>query len=140
MADYTSAHLIWRQGLRFQATSGSGHEVTLDSPATPGHAGAAPMELVAMGIAGCTAMDVVAILDKMHQQVDSCRVDITAERAPANPRYMTAIEIVYTLAGPGLDHGRVERAVALSRSTYCSAMASLRPDCLMTHRIEIVDS
>lgn len=140
MAEHTSAHLIWQQGLRFQATSASGHDVTLDSPSIPGHAGPSPMELVAMGIAGCTAMDVVVILEKMHQQIDSYRVDITAERAPANPKYFAAIEIVYTLAGPGLDSGRVERAVALSHSTYCSAMASLRPDCPITHRIEIVSS
>lgn len=140
MADATKAELEWQGGLRFAARSGSGHEVALDSPTRPEHQGASPMELVLVGVAGCTAMDVVAILEKMREPLAALVVSVVGERAPSHPKYFTAIEIVYSASGEGLSREKVERAVELSHERYCSAVASLRPDCRVTTRIELADA
>ncbi len=139
MAERTTATLAWQSGLRFEARSQSGHAVTIDAPGRPGHAGAGPMEHLLIGVAGCTAMDVVAILGKMHQQLTGLEVEIAGERAATNPKYYTAVTLTYRLRGRALDHDKVERAVSLSHSTYCSALASLRPDCSVTTAIEITE-
>ncbi len=138
MAEELKARLTWKGGMQFAATGEkSGHSVVLDSPAHEGCAGPSPMELLLMGVAGCTAMDVVAILAKMRQNLTALTVDIIGERAPTNPKYYTAITLVYRLAGEGLEREKVERAVQLSHQTYCSALASLRPDCRVTTQIEL---
>lgn len=137
MAERTTTKLVWQSGMRFEAHSASGHTLTVDSPGRPGHAGAGPMELLLIGVAGCTAMDVVAILEKMREKLAGLEVEIAAERAAANPKYYTAVTLTYRLRGKGLDRNKVERAVELSHSTYCSALASLRPDCAVTTAIEI---
>lgn len=95
------------------------------------------MELFLVGIAGCTAMDVVAILDKMRVPPASLTVTVIGERAPVNPKVYTGIDLHYRLAGPGLTREKVERAIALSLKTYCSAVASLHPDCRVTTHIEL---
>ena len=137
MANETTAALEWTGGLQFVARSGSGHEVTLDSPSRPEHRGASPMELFLAAIAGCTAMDVVAILEKMREPLATLAVSIVGERAESHPKYFTAIEIVYKASGTGLNREKLERAVELSHERYCSAVASLRPDCRVTTRIEL---
>jgi len=135
----TMARLSWVSGLRFEARSESGHTVTMDSQARPGHAGPSPMELMVAAVAGCTAMDVVSILEKMRQPVAGFEVEVTGERADGNPKRLTAIGITYRLRGVGLAREKVERAVELSHSTYCSALASLRPDCVVTSAVEIIE-
>jgi|NGEPerStandDraft_6_1074524.scaffolds.fasta_scaffold00163_19 putative redox protein len=137
MAERTTTKLVWQSGMRFEAHSASGHALTVDSPGRPGHAGAGPMELLLIGVASCTAMDVVAILEKMREKLAGLDVEIAGERAAVNPKYYTAITLTYRLRGKGLDRSKVERAVELSHSTYCSALASLRPDCAVTTAIEI---
>jgi putative redox protein len=98
------------------------------------------MEMFVMGIAGCTAMDVVSILEKMRQQVSGLDVEIVADRAPYHPKRLTAISITYRVRGSGIARQKVERAVELSHTTYCSAMASLRDDCPITTTIEIAEA
>jgi len=137
LAEQTRAKLAWQSGLRFTAEPGSGHAVTIDSVGRPGHAGAGPMEVVLMGIAGCTAMDVVAILERMRQPLSGLDVEIIGDRAENHPKRLTAISIAYRVRGRGLEREKVERAVELSHSTYCSALASLRADCKVTASIEI---
>ena len=137
MAEPLSATLIWKGSLRFEATVTSGHSFLLDSPAQPGHLGPSPIEVMLAGIAGCTAMDVVAILEKMREPAAALTVEIRAERAPTNPKRFTAIDFTYRLVGRGLTREKVERAVELSHSTYCSALASLRPECRVTSSIAI---
>jgi len=139
MAETTEATLVWREGLRFSGTARSGLEVTMESPSSPAPLGPSPMELFVMGIGGCTAIDTVAILRKMRQPLEALRVDVVAHRAPEHPKYVTAVELVFRVGGAGVDREKVERAVELSRSTYCSAVASLRPDCPLTWRIEMPD-
>ena len=139
MAEQTRATMTWESGLRFAARTGSGHSVTLDSPANPERAGGGPMELMLVAIAGCTAMDVVAILGRMREPLTALSVDITGDRADQHPKRYTAVSIVYRARGKGLDREKVERAVGLSHSTYCSAIASLRPDCPVTTSVEIAE-
>jgi len=137
MAGTTRAKLTWISGLRFEARSDSGHLVTVDSLSRPDHAGPNPVELLAMAVAGCTAMDVVAILEKMRERLAGLEVEVSGERASTNPKYFTSMSITYRVRGGGLSREKVERAVELSHSTYCSALASLRPDCKVTTAIEI---
>jgi putative redox protein len=137
MAEHTNATLTWQGGHRFEARSGSGHAVITESVGHPDHRSASPMELLLVAIAGCTAIDVVSILEKMREPLDSLRVEIVGARAEKHPKHFTAIELTYRLRGPGLSREKVARAVELSHSTYCSAVASLRSDCAITSRIEI---
>lgn len=137
MAEKTTATLTWKGGHRFQARTGSGHVVTTESVGRPGHQAASPIEMFLLGVAGCTAIDVVAILEKMREPLVALAVDIAGTRAETHPKYFTAIAITYHLRGHALSLEKVERAVALSHATYCSAIASLRPDCAVTTRIAI---
>ncbi len=137
MAGTTSAKLSWVTGLRFEARPDSGHAITIDSPSRPGHAGPSPMELLLAGVAGCTAMDVVAILEKMREPLAGLEVEVAGERAETNPKRFTSLSLTYRLKGRGLSREKAERAVELSHSTYCSALATLRPDCAVTSAIEI---
>jgi putative redox protein len=139
LAEQTRAKLAWQSGLRFNAEPGSGHGLTIDSVGGPGHAGPGPMELIVMGIAGCTAMDVVSILERMRQPLAGLDVEIVSARAENHPKRLTGISITYRVRGHGLSRDKVERAVELSHSTYCSALASLREDCKVTTTIEIAE-
>ncbi|MCJ7441562.1 MAG: OsmC family protein [Thermoanaerobaculaceae bacterium] len=140
MGEQTRAKLAWQSGLRFSAEPGSGHGLTIDSVARPGHAGPGPMELIVMGIAGCTAMDVVSILEKMRQPLSGLEVEIVGDRAEQHPKHLRGIAIVYRVRGQGLSREKVERAVELSHSTYCSAVASLRENCKVTTSVEITEA
>lgn len=139
MAETLEAKLTWVEGMRFVASSGSGHEIVTESVSQSGHVGPSPIELFVMGIAGCTAIDVVAILRKMREPLVGLAVTTTATRASDNPKRLTAIEFFYSLRGRALTREKVERAVELSQCTYCSALASLREDCKVSSRIEILE-
>jgi putative redox protein len=140
MAETTHARLRWHRGMSFVAQSGSGHGLVLDSVGKPGHLGPSPMELFLIGVGGCTAIDVVSILRKMREDVEDVEVEVVGQRAESHPKYFTAITMIYRVKGRGLSREKVERAVELSHSTYCSASASLRPDCRVTARIELEES
>jgi putative redox protein len=139
MAETLQAQLTWVEGMRFVASAGSGHDIVTESVGRPGHLGPSPMELFVIGIAGCTAIDVVAILRKMREPLTGLAVATTATRASDHPKRITAIEFAYTVRGRGLSREKVERAVDLSQCTYCSALASLREDCKVSSRVEILD-
>ena len=136
MAEQTRAYLTWHDGMRFLARSQSGHGLIVESPGREGHLGPGPMELVLIGLAGCTGIDVVSILQKMREPLEGLDIEIVGDRAPEHPKFYTAVEFVYRVRGR-VAREKVERAVELSHSTYCSALASMRPDCKVTSRIEI---
>ncbi len=140
MTDAVGAVLSWQSGMRFLARSHSGHEVTLDSVTGPEHEGPSPVELVVIGLAGCTAMDVVAILAKMRQELTALEVAVRGERADSSPKRLVAVELIYRLTGRRLSREKAERAVELSHSTYCAVLASLRADCKVTTAIEIAEA
>jgi putative redox protein len=124
-------------GLRFTATSGSGHEVVMDNK--EGNAGARPMEYILLGQAGCTAMDVISILHKKRQNVTRYDVQVDAEEHDGSPAYFTRIDVVHIVAGSGLDESAVRRAIELSATKYCSVAAMLSAGTAeIHHRYRIV--
>ena len=130
------AQLKWTDGLQFIARAGNGPAVVIDSP--EGASGPSPMELILMGVAGCTAVDVVVILEKRRANVDRLEVNITGTRADEFPRRFTDIHIEYVVYGAQVKPRDVERAIELSETKYCSAIASLNS--AFEHSYRIVDT
>lgn len=135
------ATIRWREGVSFTAESGSGHTAIVDGApeAGGGDAGMRPMEMVLAGAAACTAFDVLWILRKARQPVADCVVEAEATRAPVEPKVFTRIDLVYRIAGRGLDPRQVERAVELSKQKYCSATIMLARTAEISARVEIID-
>jgi putative redox protein len=141
----TSMHakIEWVDNVHFKAVADTGCEVLMDGPPDAGGQGrgARPMELVLMGLGGCTSYDVVSILRKSRQDVTGCTTEIEAERAENEPKVFTRIHIHFRVTGRGLDHARVARAVALSAEKYCSASIMLeRGGVAMSHDFAIVEA
>jgi len=133
------AAIRWTGERTFLAESGSGHGLVIDGPVEAGgrNLGPSPMEHVLIGAGGCSAYDVILILQKMRQKVTDCRVELEAERAAKAPRVFTRIHMRYIVTGRGLGRDAVERAVRLSAETYCSATAMLGRTAAISHEIEI---
>jgi putative redox protein len=110
-------------GMTFLAESGSGHGVVVDAAPDVGgkNLGARPMELVLMGTAACSAVDVVLILRKARQPITDCEILVDSERATEDPKVFTKIHLHYIVTGRGLAIPQVERAIKLSKDKYCSA-------------------
>ncbi len=121
------ATIVLGDGMRFVATADSGHAVIMDSDESVGgtDTGARPMELIAMGLGGCTAMDVISILRKKRQDVTAFEVKVHGERADEHPKVFTSFVIEYIVTGRAIDRAAVERAIALSAERYCPAQAML---------------
>jgi putative redox protein len=126
--------------LRFEAVADSGHPIVVDSTGRPDHAGSSPVELLLISVAGCTAMDVISILEKMREPVSGLEVEIRGDRSPSHPKYFTSLALTYRVRGHELSREKVERAVELSRSVYCSVLATLRPDSQVTSVVEISEA
>jgi putative redox protein len=120
--------LKWQGEMAFQGQSDSGHLVRIDSGLSVGGRDQAPrpIELIAMGLAGCTAMDVISIMRKKRQDVTRFEVVADIERAPDHPRIFTAIHLIYRVTGRAVDEAALKRAIELSESRYCPAMAMFR--------------
>ncbi len=129
------------EGVSFAGQSESGHTVVMDGPPDGGgrNLGVRPMEMLLLGLGGCSAYDVVHILRKARQPITDCVADIDAERAPADPKVFTKIHVRFTVTGKGLDPKRVEQAVKLSAEKYCSASIMLAKTAEITHEFEVVD-
>ncbi|MEZ4515869.1 MAG: OsmC family protein [Chloroflexota bacterium] len=121
------ATVVLQDGMRFVATADSGHQVIMDSDGSVGgtDTGSRPMELIAMGLGGCTAMDVISILRKKRQDVTGFEVKVHGDRAEEHPKVFTNIVIEYVLTGHDIDPAAVERAIQLSAERYCPAQAML---------------
>jgi putative redox protein len=121
------AKAIWRGGLSFTGSAETGFEVPLGADPAVGGAndGFRPLELMAISLAGCTAMDVISILKKKRQQVTAFEVRVHAERAAEHPRVFTHLKIEYLVTGRSIDPAALERAMELSKTTYCPAQAML---------------
>ena len=129
----------YTEGMAFSAIGESGHWVGMDHLKAFGGSESAsmPMELILMGLGGCTGMDVLAILKKMKINLDDFRIDITAEQAEDYPKVFTHIHLKYHLYGVGIDPDKVERAIDLSQDKYCSVSAMLRKTATIDHVYEI---
>ena len=130
------------EGMTFTAETGSGHLVAMDGAPDGGGRNLAPrpMEMVLLGTGGCTAYDVVLILQRGRHDVRGCDVRLVAERAAEDPKVFTRIEFRFTVRGRGLKRDVVERAVRLSHDKYCSASAMLARTAKIETSIEIVDA
>ena len=137
----TTARITWVQDALFVGESGSGHTITMDgSPDVGGRDLAArPMEMVLLGMGGCTAIDVASMLRKQRQDVRDIIVELEAERADDHPKVFTSVKLVYRVRGKKLNRALVERAVSLSDEKYCSATAMIRKSATVTHQIVLED-
>lgn len=123
----TNANITWVQDMQFVAASDTGHAIVMDSaPEVGGHDSAArPMEVLLMGLLGCTAMDVISILKKKRQPLQGFKIFASGERAAEHPKKYTKIHLEYVAYGD-VDLKALERAVELSETTYCGAIATVR--------------
>ena len=135
------ARVKWVGQSMFVAESGSGHCVVLDGPPEAGgqNLGVRPMEMVLLGLGGCTAFDVVDILKKKREQVTGCVVEIEAERAEEPPKIFTKIHVRYIVSGKSIKDESVKRAVELSAEKYCSVSIMLGKTATMTHDYQIIN-
>ncbi|UZE95715.1 OsmC family protein [Alkalimarinus alittae] len=117
----------WGGNAKFVGESGSGHQVTMDGPPDHGgqNLGPRPMEMLLLGLGGCTSFDVMSILQKSRQDVTDCVAEITAERADEVPSVFTKIHVHFIVKGNHLKENLVKRAVSLSAEKYCSASIML---------------
>ncbi|MCB8821393.1 OsmC family protein [Microvirga rosea] len=128
-------------GMAFVGESGSGHAIVMDGAPEYGgrNLGIRPMEMLLIGLGGCTAFDVVQILRRGRENVTDCVVEVEAERAEADPKVFTKIHIVYRVTGRDLAPAKVERAISLSKEKYCSASIMLGAVAEITHEWSVVD-
>lgn len=136
------ARIQWAGEAMFLGESGSGHVVVMDGPPDHGgrNLGVRPMEMVLIGLGGCTNFDVVSILKKARQPVENCEAFLEAERADEEPKVFTKIHVHFVVKGRGLKEAQVKRAVELSAEKYCSASIMLgRGGVEITHDYEIVE-
>lgn len=133
------ASVIWKQRLSFSGQAESGFTLPLGTdPAVGGdNDGFRPMELIAIGLAGCTAMDVISILQKKRQEITSFEVHVRADRAQEHPKVFTHILIEYRIEGRQVEPAAVERAIELSATKYCPAQAMLEKAVKIEHRYTI---
>lgn len=136
------ARVKWVENVCFVGESGSGHALVMDGAPEAGgrNLGMRPMELLLIGMGGCTSFDVVTILRKARQPVTDCVVEITAERAEDIPKVFTKIHVHFVVTGRGLAPAQVERAIKLSAEKYCSASLMLGKVAEITHDFEIVET
>jgi putative redox protein len=132
----------WIDNMTFVGEAGSGHAVIMDGP--PDHGGrnlaTRPMEMVLMGLGGCTAFDIMNILKKARQVVTGCEVNVEAERADGIPAVFTRIHVHYVVRGQGLVDKLVQRAVELSAEKYCSVTVMLAKSVAITHDYEVIEA
>jgi putative redox protein len=128
--------------MSFVAETGSNHLVAMDGAPDGGGRNLAPrpMEMVLLGTGGCTAYDVVVILQRSGQNVTGCEVKLTAERAATDPKVFTRIHMHWTVRGRGLKRNIVENAVKLTHEKYCSATAMLIKTAEITRDFEVVEA
>lgn len=133
------ARIKWVENVMFLGESGSGHSVIMDGAPDAGgrNLGVRPMEMLLLGLGGCSAFDVVMILKRGRERVTDCVVEIDAERAETDPKVFTRITMRYIVTGHQLDPKKVDRAVALSADKYCSATAIMSKTAQIGHVVEI---
>ena len=131
----------WVDGLLMVGKSDSGHTITMDGPPESGgeNLGVRPMEMLLLGVAGCTMIDVVTTLKKMRQDLSHLETKINAERATDHPKVFTDIHIQFILKGQNLDEKKVDKAITLSAEKYCSASIMLGETATITHDFEVID-
>jgi putative redox protein len=129
----------WIEGICMMGETGSGHAIIMDGAPSHGgrNLGARPMEMLLLGLGGCTAIDIVNILKKGRQNLVDCEIEIQAERAETEPQVFTKIHLHYIVTGYGIKEAQVKRAIDLSADKYCSASNMLNKVAQLTYDYEI---
>lgn len=135
------ARIKWIENVAFVGETESGHTLVMDgSPEAGGrNLGPRPMETVLIGTGACSAFDVIHILKKSREPVSDCVVELSADRAEADPKVFTRIHFHFIVTGKALDPAKVSRAISLSAEKYCSATAMLAKTAAISHDFKIVD-
>ena len=135
------ATVKWLDHMSFVGESGSGHSVVMDGPPDDGgrNMGIRPMEMVLLGMGGCTAFDLVLILQRQRQAISDCQVELLAERAAKVPKVFTKIHVHYIVSGKDLDEIKIARAVKMTAEKYCSVSIMLSTSVEISHDFEIVE-
>jgi putative redox protein len=133
------ARVKWLEHMTYVGEADSGHAVVMDGPLELGghNLGVRPMEMLLLGLGGCTSIDVINILKKARQQITDCVVELEAERAATDPKVFTQIQVHFIVTGKGLSESQVKRAITLSAEKYCSASVMLGKTAAITHSYEI---
>lgn len=136
------AKVKWVDGRMFVGETGSGHAIVMDGP--PDHGGTdmgiRPMEMILLGVGGCSSFDVIEILQKGRHNVIDCVTEITSERVDTIPSVFSKIHLHFVVTGHDLKPSVVERAVRLSAEKYCSASIMLSKSVTMTHDFEVINA
>jgi len=142
MAEQMTALVKLETGMQFDAEAGSGHHIKLDAAEHAGgqNAGFRPMELLLVGLGGCTGMDVISILRKKRQKVTSYEVHVSGIRAEDHPMVFVEITVEHVITGHHIQPEAVERAIQLSKERYCGAGAMLGKVAHLTHSFRIVEA
>jgi len=128
----------WQGGLRFTGVNSDGTSTTIDATDVQGRpAGVTPMQLLLMGLGGCTGIDIVNILAKQHQNLSALTMSITGERRSEAPRYYESIHVEYVLKVSDLEERKIRRAIQLSEEKYCSVRAMLKDKARITSSYKI---
>ena len=135
------AKIKWQEGVSFSGETESGHTLIMDGAPEAGgrNLGPRPMEMILLGLGGCTAFDVVMILQKGRHSVTDCFIEIDAKRATEDPKVFTQIHLHFIVSGKNLAVNHVEREIDHSAEKYCSASIMLRSTANITHDFEIID-
>jgi putative redox protein len=136
------ARIKWVEDRTFIGESGTGHKIVFGTAFGPDgrSPGPTPMELVLMGLGGCSGYDVVHILEKGREAVEDVTVELEAERAQQDPKVIIRVHMHFVVKGQGLAAEKVDRAIALSVEKYCSASAMIAKTATITHDFEVVDT
>jgi len=131
----------WIDGLLMVGKSDSGHAIVMDGPPEIGgeNLGVRPMEMLLLGMAGCTMIDVVSTLNKMREDVVDCQTQVSADRAEEYPKVFTNIHVHFILSGKQLNPSKVDKAIKLSAEKYCSASIMIGKTATITHDYEIIE-
>lgn len=132
----------WQGKKCFEATSSTGHKVIMDASKEIGgeDKGSRPMELLLMGLGGCSGIDVIMMLEKSKQNIKDCQIEITATRADSIPAVYTKIHLEFNIFGTDLNEKKVARAVKLSAEKYCSVAKILEKTAQISHQYKIISA
>lgn len=140
MANIMKGTMIWGGGVKFSGTSAFGHTITTDVAKEKGGDGAGyrPTELLLYAVAGCTGVDVVRILEKQRQELTGLEIEVTAQESEETPRYFESFKVTYRFSGNNLEPSKLQMAVELSETKYCSVSETLRRSVKVSSEIEIL--
>ena len=131
----------WIDGMLMVGKSDSGHAIVMDGPPEIGgeNLGVRPMEMLLLGMTGCTMIDVVSTLKKMREDVVDCQTQVSADRSEEYPKVFTNIHVHFVLRGKQLNPLKVDKAIKLSAEKYCSASIMIGKTAIITHDYEIIE-